>query len=278
VLYETRGEEGWETLRVEVGDYSSGTVKFLQGEQPELGQIALSVLNANKYGVSTGDELTIRHDGESTTVVLSGVYQDVTSGGYTAKMQGEVTPGAASYVIYANTAAGAGPVAVAADYSERFPAATVIPMREYVQQTLSYVTSAFQSAAIVSFSFGIGVAVLITNLFLKLRLTRDRRKMGVLSAIGFSTAEIIAQVRGKTLFAVVVGTLLGLVFAATAGESLVGVLISLAGLGIAKLAFIPNPLLVWVAYPLILIGAGYLGAVLLTARLHGADKSSWLRG
>lgn len=278
VLYETRGEEGWETLRVEVGDYSSGTVEFLQGEQPEPGQIALSVLNANKYQVSTGDELTIRHDGEPTTVVVSGVYQDVTSGGYTAKMQGEVTTGAASYVIYANAADGADPAAVAADYSERFPAATVIPMREYVQQTLSYVTSALQSTAILSFIFGIGVAMLITSLFLKLRLTRERRKMGVLFAIGFSTAEIIAQVRGKTLLAVVVGTLLGLVFAATAGESLVGVFISLAGLGIAKLAFIPNPLLVYVAYPLILIGAGYLGAVFLTARLRGADKSSWLRG
>lgn len=278
VLYETQGEEGWETLRVEVGDYSSDTVEFLQGERPEPGQIALSALNANKYQLSTGDELTIRDDGESTTVVVSGIYQDVTSGGYTAKMQGEETTGAAGYVVYANAVDGADPAAGAADYSERFPAATVVPMREYVQQTLSYVTSAFQSAAILSFVFGIGVAVLITSLFLKLRLTRERRKMGVLSAIGFSTSEIIAQVRAKTLLAVVVGTLVGLVFAATAGESLVGLFISLAGLGIANLAFIPNPLLVYVAYPLVLIAAGYIGAVVLTARLRGANKSGWLRG
>lgn len=277
VLYETRGEEGLETLRVEVGDYASGTVEFVQGERPEPGQIALSVLNADKYQVSTGDELTIRSGGESITVVVSGVYQDVTSGGYTAKMQGEVTTGAVGYVIYANAVGGADPAAVAADYNERFPAATVIPMQEYVQQTLSYVTTAFRSAAIVSFIFGIGVALLITSLFLKLRLTRDRRKMGVLSAIGFSAGEIIAQVRGKTLLAVTVGTLLGLVFAATLGESLFGFFISLVGLGITNLAFLPNPGLVYVAYPLMLIGAGYLGAVFLTARLRSADKSSWLR-
>jgi putative ABC transport system permease protein len=72
--------------------------------------------------------------------------------------------------------------------------------------------------------------------------------------------------------------LLGLVFAATVGESLVGVLISSAGLGIADLTFIPNPLLVYVAYPLILIGSGYLGAAVLAARLRRADKSSWLGG
>jgi putative ABC transport system permease protein len=277
VLYEAQGEEGWETLHVEVGDYSGGTVEFLEGERPEPGQIALSSLNADSYQLSVGDELTLRRGGEPATVVVSGVYQDVTSAGHTAKMQGEETTGAASYVIYANTVDGADPAAVAADYSQRFPAATVVPMRAYVQQTFSYVTSAFTIIAVLSLVFGTGVAALITSLFLKLRLTSDRRKMGVLSAIGFSTGEIIAQVRGKTLLAMAVGTLLGLVLAATAGESFVGLLLSMTGLGIVDLAFIPNPLLVYVAYPLILTAAGYLGAVVLTARLRAADKSAWLR-
>jgi putative ABC transport system permease protein len=278
VLYETQGEEGREILRVEVGDYSDGTVEFMAGAPPGPGQIALSVLNADKYAVSTGDELTIRRGDESTTVVVSGIYQDVTNGGLTAKMQGEVTTGAVGYVIYANALDGADAAAVAADYNERFPGASVIPMREYVQQTLSYVTSAFLSAAVLALVFGIGVAVLITSLFLKLRLTSDRRKMGTLSAIGFSTVELIAQVKVKTLLAVTVGTLLGLLFAATAGESLVGFFISLAGLGIANLTFIPNVLLVYVAYPAILVAAGYLGATLLTAGLRRTDKSSWIKG
>lgn len=120
--------------------------------------------------------------------------------------------------------------------------------------------------------------MLITSLFLNLRLTRERSRMGALSAIGFSTGEIIAQVRGKALVTMAVGTVLGVVFAATAGESLVGLLISLSGLGIVRLSFITNPLLVYVLYPLALVGAGYLAAVVLTARLRGADKSSWLGG
>jgi putative ABC transport system permease protein len=143
---------------------------------------------------------------------------------------------------------------------------------------MSYVTSAFLSVAILALVFGTGVAVLITSLFLALRLTSDRRKMGALFAIGFSTGEIIAQVRAKTLLAVTVGTLLGLLFAATAGESLVGLFISLAGLGIVNLTFTPNVLLVYVAYPAILIAAGCLGATLLTAGLRGTDRSSWIKG
>jgi putative ABC transport system permease protein len=278
VLYETEGEEGWENLRVEVGDYTAGTVEFMDGRKPGDGQIAVSVLNADKYALETGDDLTIRRGEETSTLEVSGIYQDVTGGGFSAKMQGDVEAGAASYVIYADTVGDADAADIASEYSEEFPAATVIPMVEYVDQTLSYVTDAFLNATVISFVFGIGVAVLITCLFLKLRLSSDRRKMGMLSAVGFSTNELIGQVRGKILVALVAGTVLGVLFSATGGESFVGFFLSAAGLGIADLSFIPNPLLVYAVYPIVLIAAGYLGAVVVTGRLRGADKSSWLRG
>lgn len=277
VLYETPGPEGWETLRVEVGDYTGGTVSYVSGAKPGPGEIALSYLNANQHHLKPGDTMQVRRDGVTADVRVSGVYQDVTSGGFTAKMQGDVTGGATGYVIYADAVEGADPAALASEYDAAFPEASVIPMREYVQQTLAYVTDAFFSAAVIAFGFGLGVAVLITCLFLKLRLTRERRSMGVLSAIGFSASEIIAQIRLKTLVAVAAGTLLGLLFAATAGEALVGGVLALAGMGIAQLHFIINPWLVLLAYPVLLIGAGYLGSVLLTAPLRAADKSSWLR-
>jgi putative ABC transport system permease protein len=276
VLHEVRVADGWENLRVEVGDHAEDTVEFLRGGCPGADEIALSVLSADKHAVEVGDELTVRLDGEPAALVVSGVYQDVTSGGHTAKTTGEVTGGAAGYVVYANAVTGEDPAEIAADYDERFPAASVIPMREYMQQTLSHVTDALRTAAALSFVFALGVAALITTLFLRLRLIRERTTMGTLSAVGFSTREIIAQVRVKTLLGAIAGTGLGLVLAATAGESVAGVLISATGLGIADLAFIPDPLLVFAACPLALIGAGCLSAAVLTARLRGADTSSWL--
>ncbi|QVQ50762.1 FtsX-like permease family protein [Spiractinospora alimapuensis] len=278
VLYAVEGDEGPETLRVDVGDYSNDSVEYLRGGPPEAGEIALSLLNTEKHDVSVGDELTVLDGDDAITMAVSGTYQDVTSGGYTARTHGEVTAGAAGYVIYTDLAEGADPEAVAIEYGERFPTATVTPMREYVEQTLSHITGAFQNAALVAFVFGVGVALLITTLFLRLRLGRDRQRMGVLSALGFSTREIVTQLRGKTLLTVTAGTSLGLVFTATAGESLVGLGVAVAGLGIGDLTFIPNPWLVYVAYPLILVGVGYLGAVVTTRRLGRADKSAWLRG
>src|SRR5690606_3714210 len=123
--------------------------------------------------------------------------------------------------------------------------------------------------------FGLGVAVLIVSLFLKLRLTRDRPKMGVLTAIGFSAKELVGQVRTRTLLLVAAGTAAGAVFAATAGQSLVSAGLTVVGLGITDLTFIPNPWLVYVLYPLLLLGAGYLGVAVLTAGIRRADKSGW---
>lgn len=277
VLAEVGGAEGAETLRVEVGDYSGRTVDFVRGKRPAEGEMALSILNAEKHHVGPGDALSVRMDGEWAEYVVSGVYQDLTSGGYTAKMQGEIAEGAAGYVFYADVADGVDPGVIAAGYGERFPTATVIPMREYVQQTLEYVTGALRDAAVLAFVLSTGVALLITSLFVRLRLSRDRRAMGALSAIGFSAREIIAQVRGKVLLMVAIGTVAGLLFTATLGESLVGGLMSFAGLGLAELTFAPAPWLVAVAYPVVLVGAGYLGVVLLTTRLRRADRSVWLR-
>ncbi|GAB3166472.1 FtsX-like permease family protein [Myceligenerans halotolerans] len=278
VDYSADSEDGRSRLRVEIGDQPEEGVRFSEGGLPQDGQIALSVLNAEKYQVGVGDDLTIYDGDEPITVRLSGIYQDITNGGLTAKMPGAVTEGASAYTVYADIAdEGTDPASVADEYDARFPTAGVKPTQEYLRETLGVLIDSLRSAAWIALVFGLGVAVLITSLFLKLRLTRDRATMGVLTAIGFSTREIVAQVRIKTLLAVAAGTAAGLVFAATAGQAMAGGGLAAVQIGITDLSFIPNPWLVYVLYPLLLLGAGYLGVVLLTAGIRRADKSQWLR-
>ena len=120
-----------------MGDHAPDAIAYAHGGSPGPGEIALSVLNADKYGLSTGDGLAVRRGGEETAPTVSGVYQDVTGGGFTAKARGEEAAGTTGHMVYANTAPGAGPATIATEYNERFDTATVIPMREYVRRTLS---------------------------------------------------------------------------------------------------------------------------------------------
>lgn len=278
VLLDTHGEQGWDSLRITVGEHSSEGIEFLHGRSPASGEIALSLLNAQKYGLSVGDPMTIGSAGSKRIVRLSGIYQDVTSGGYTAKMVDAADPNRTTgYVVYADASNSADISEVTEQYSARFATATVIPMGEYVAQTLSHVTDALRTAAVLSGVVGLGVALLITSSFLGLRMSKDRRKMGVLTAMGFSGSDLARQLRAKTVLSVALGVILGIVATATLGQSFVGLLISVAGLGLAEITFITDPLLAYVGLPLLLIVTGYVGAFIMTSRLQTTDKSLWLR-
>lgn len=276
-LREVPGDDGWETLRVQVGDRAGAAVQYLHGRAPGPGQIALSVLNAERYQLATGDALPVRSDGQVSSAVVSGIYQDVTMAGYTAKLPGEPSTGAAGYAIYADVIGPADPATLAAEYADRFPTASVIEREEYLGQTMSFVTSAFRNVALLAVTFALAVAMLISGLFLSLQVKRDRQRMGVLSALGFSHREIIGQVRGKALAALSIGTIAGVAFTAAAGQWLVGGFVAAAGLGITELQLFPHLPLAYGVYPLVLIGAGYLVTVLLTARLRDTAPSTWLR-
>lgn len=279
-LRQARRDDNWEALRVQVGDHhSGGSIQFLSGGAPALGEIALSVLNASHYEVAVGDDMILRRPGSDSTdtVVVSGVYQDVTSGGRTAKIQGAVPLDASSFVIHAKVTPDADAAAIAIEYGMDHRSASVLPMRQYVDETLGSITSAFRNAAILATVLGLGISLAITILFLKLRLTRERSRMGVLTALGFSSCELVEQIMFKVMLTVSLGTVVGAVLAATAGEALVGGLISLSGLGITHLDFIPVPWLVYAAYPLLLFTTGCVGALAITSRLRAADKSRWLR-
>lgn len=276
-LLEVQGPHGWQTIQVDVGDYSAPTIRYTQGRAPVTGEIALSILNADTYEVTTGDELDLRIDDQVRSVVVSGIYADVTSGGDTAKMAGDPTSAASGYLFFVEVTTGVDPVALAAEYEEAFPHAEVLPMAEFTAQTTAQMTGALRSAALLAWGFGLGVATLIVAMFLRLRLTRERRTMGTLSAIGFSVAEILTQLRSKVVAGALVGALLGSASAMILGGPLVNVLLSSAGLGVAGLPLVPN-MVMTVAGPIVLVAAALVVAVAVTARLRGTDTSTWLRG
>ncbi|RKD32473.1 ABC transporter permease [Thermohalobacter berrensis] len=88
VVYEAINKDGeWINLHVNCSDVANRELQYLKGNAPmNENEIALSLMNANEMGVNVGDFITMRINGEEIGIVISGIYQDVTSGGYTAKM------------------------------------------------------------------------------------------------------------------------------------------------------------------------------------------------
>ena len=275
--YEIDSESGWERLHTEVGDYSGGTVAYAKGEAPIEGQIALSALNAQHFGVSVGDRLTVRDGDELLGLEVSGLYQDVTAGGRTAKMADELPGDAEGYVVYLSLAKGVDAQELSQLYSERFSAAQVYPMEDYVQQTLSHVVNALSVAVWISISLTVAVMALITYLYLILHLARTTRRHGVLSALGFSGNDLAVQMRLTSTSMIVTGVVIGLVLAATVGEAVVGTAMSLTGLGLTALRLFPSPALVYGAIPALIVAVGAVTAYFVSLRLRAVDASRWFR-
>ncbi|MDF1568593.1 MAG: ABC transporter permease, partial [Spirochaetaceae bacterium] len=76
-----------EKIVVESGDFSLFPLDYIQGRAPSGEyEIALSCLNSRDMGKDIGDSIVLRIDGNNRKMIVSGIYQDVTNGGRTAKV------------------------------------------------------------------------------------------------------------------------------------------------------------------------------------------------
>ena len=79
-------------LLVEMGDHSVFPVSYAKGSSPvREGEIALSSLLAQDLGLNLGDTLELETEEGRRSVVVCGIYSDITNGGKTAKMWGSVS-------------------------------------------------------------------------------------------------------------------------------------------------------------------------------------------
>src|SRR5699024_10825329 len=71
---------------IESGNFSAFPLEYVHGKEPAMeDDLALSYLNAKEMDKKVGDTLELIVDGEKRTMTISGIYQDVTNGGRTAK-------------------------------------------------------------------------------------------------------------------------------------------------------------------------------------------------
>ncbi len=266
--FTVRGKDGSESsLKVELGDHSVFPVAFAEGRAPGApDEIALSVLSAQDLGVRAGDRLPAAVDGEWRELRVAGLYSDVTNGGKTAKA---ALPGGEAPVLWAVVQAGLADPSrsreKAAAYAAAFPYAKVSSLPEYVNQTFGPTIRAVGSASRISLGTALVLAALITALFVRMLVARDRVSIAALRALGFRNSDLTRQYLARSALVAGIGVLAGSLLANTLGESLVGVLISL--FGAASFEFAADPLSAYILIPLAVAlaaltatAAGALGA------------------
>lgn len=243
-----------ERLKVELGDHSVFPLTYAKGRAPASeNEIALSVLNANELGKTVGDVITLVIDGRERTLTVCGTYSDVTNGGKTAKAV--FSDPSADIMWSVITAELADPTLLdekIAEYADGFAFAKVSNIDEFIQQTLGGIINAIGTASYAAIGVALALTVLITLLFMRMLVAKDRYAIAVMKAFGFTNADIQAQYVARSVFVLLIGVLLGTLLANTLGEMLAGAVI--ASFGAASFQFIVNPLFAYLLSPLLMAG------------------------
>jgi putative ABC transport system permease protein len=251
-----------ERLRVDLGDHAAFPVMYSQGGAP-VGdaEIALSSLNADELGKTLGDELTLIVGGEEKRLTVCGIYSDITNAGKTAKAAFEANDADLMRVVIPvelrdKTAA----AETAARYQDRFPSATVGVSDEYVRQTFGGTMDAIQKASYAAIAATILLVVLVTLLFMKMLVAKDRYSIAILKSLGFTGADIRRQYVARSILVAALGIIIGVVLANTLGELVGAALIS--ALGATTFRFVVNPLYAYLFAPLLIMVCVYAATLL----------------
>ncbi|MDD4239139.1 MAG: ABC transporter permease, partial [Desulfotomaculaceae bacterium] len=252
-------DEDWEYLRVENGDESVFPLEYLEGSAPDDSkEIALSYLIASESGKEVGDSLTVVYQGEELMFTVSGIYQDITYGGKTAKAAIDFDEADVEvYIIYVDVSDGVTIQEKTDELRNILTDSKVTPISEFVSQTFGGIMdnmSLVEGAAIV---ISLLLIMLITVMFLQLITVREHSAIAIKKAIGFSNRDIRMQLGIRILIIQCMAIIVGTVLANSLGEVIFGLMLS--SMGAAKITMVVEPLTAYLLCP-----AAQLLVVLIT--------------
>ncbi|GAB6613463.1 MULTISPECIES: ABC transporter permease [Bacillus] len=242
----------YENLHVEVGDFSKFPLDYIQGMAPKNeDEIALSYMNANELKKNVGDEIVLFVEGKERVQTISGIYQDVTNGGKTAKASFSYnSENILWYVVNVDIKPTMNLQEKVKEYKHNFSSAKITDTDDYLTQTLGETIKQLRFVTQVAILVAILISVLITAMFFKMLLAKDSSQILIMKNIGFSYKDIRIQYISRSIVIVLIGIVTGTLLAATFGEMLVSWLGSF--MGAAHIKFVVNPIVSYVICPAIL--------------------------
>jgi len=259
-------------INVETGDFSIFPLKYLKGGAPTRGnEIALSSLNSKELNRDVGDAVQLVVNDQVQEMVVSGIYQDVTNGGHTAKAASlPIDPKAVLWYVL-NVDVQADLNEKMDEYSRAFSPAKVTDLDDYLGQTFGNTIDQIRRITIVAIVIAVFVSLLITSLFMRMLIAKDYGQIAIMKSIGASLHDVRVQYVTRALLLLNIGIILGAIVANTFGQYLVSALMS--NMGANAIEFVVNPLQAYMLAPLTLMAVVTIATLTTTASIKETSIS-----
>jgi len=181
---------------------------------------------------------------------VSGIYQDITNGGRTAKAN--IEPNHETALWYTvSVEVNSDITEKIDDYKSIFPEAKIIDLEGYFNETFGNIINSLKSLTILGVVIAIIVSILITSLFLKMLIAKDLSQIAIMRSIGLSLRDIQIQYMTRALVILNSGIIVGTIISNTAGQSILSVVLST--IGASNIEFVVNPIEAYIMSPAVLI-------------------------
>lgn len=238
-----------EYIRVVSGDESVFPLEYLEGNAPnEKNEIALSYLNASESGKKVGDSLEVVYQEKARAYTVSGIYQDITYGGKTAKaaIDFEETD-VEVYIVYLDVREDVSINEKAEELRDILSDGKITPISEFVSQTLGGIMDNLRLVEGAAIVLSLLLSVLITVMVLHLITAREHRAIAIKKAIGFSSRDIRIQFGIRILVVQFTAIVAGTFLANSLGEVIFGWMLS--SMGAAKITMLIEPVAAYLLCP-----------------------------
>lgn len=181
-----------------------------------------SDLNAKELNKKVGDSLVFLNNWKEINVTVSGIYQDITNGGRTAKARFPYDPKMVLWYVVALDVKPDISVGEKMDqYTNTFYPAKVTHLETYLSQTLGNTIKQLKIVILLAVTISISILILITSLFMKMLFAKDSIQIAIMKSIGFTIRDIRIQYLVRILLIAGFGIIVGVKAASVIGQNLV---------------------------------------------------------
>jgi putative ABC transport system permease protein len=257
-------DESLSYIRVENGDFNVFPLQYLKGSSPkDAYEIALSYLNAVELNKNVGDYVSVFYKDVELTLYVSGIYQDITYGGKTAKANIEFDPSDVEvYIIYIDLIKNVDIDQKVTELRTITELGKITPIKAFVNQTLGGIQSNLHLVKNASAFISIVLIIIITSMVLRLLAAKEHTSIAIKKAIGFTNFDIRMQYGIRIFIVQAIGIIVGTILANTLGELIFSLM--LKNMGAAKIKILVEPITSYMVYPILQIASLILTIIFAT--------------
>lgn len=212
---------------------SADEYSFEDGKAPlQENEIAITFLVAKKLGVGIGDTVKARINGESYDLIVSGLFETVMNRGDGFRLSEEIiikTPDKDSFMWCCKFVDSSHNKKNIKALQDAYPDMRFRTTLEYLTAMLGDFLESIDDVIRLLYIIVGGVVFLITVLLVKMLVTKEIPEVAMLKSIGYKNRKIKLWQLSRIIIILILGTIMGTIFANTVGNYLISLIFKVAG-------------------------------------------------